>query len=68
MQATNCAVQLSAQGYVPHTELYSGLWTNVCLGGPFEIPTVLYPHPARKKNCMIYHPSRRSLFRVNIYL
>jgi hypothetical protein len=22
-------VQLSAQGYIPHTELYSGLWSNV---------------------------------------
>jgi hypothetical protein len=29
--------QLSAQGYVPHTELYGGLWSNVslppCLSG-----------------------------------
>jgi hypothetical protein len=23
--------QLSAQGYIPHTELYGGLWSNVCL-------------------------------------
>jgi hypothetical protein len=22
-------IQLSAQGYIPHTELYSGLWSNV---------------------------------------
>lgn len=26
---TDAISQLSAQGYVPHTELYSGLWSNV---------------------------------------
>ena len=34
MSDTNCTDQLSAQGYVPHTELYSGLWTNVRRNSP----------------------------------
>lgn len=30
---TLTSLQLSAQGYVPHTELYSGLWQNVSRHG-----------------------------------
>ena len=36
-QANGDGEQLSAQGYIPHTELYGGLWSNVSLTPP-EFP------------------------------
>lgn len=35
--------QLSAQGYIPHTELYSGLWSNVSTFLPYLDPDLTRP-------------------------
>ena len=48
--------QLSAQGYIPHTELYSGLWSNVSSSLPCLTSNLTRPDQSGSDRCLARYP------------